>query len=54
MSILDYVVLGGLAIAVICIVVGILRGKRRCKGGCGNCPYSGHCGDFQEKRQGRP
>jgi len=49
MSVLDYIILGGIALIVVFIVVGMVRRKRRCKGGCGNCPYSGQCERFEVK-----
>ena len=44
MSTLDYLILMGIAIITACIVVWMIRKKRRCRGSCAGCPYSGLCG----------
>ncbi|MCL2300328.1 MAG: FeoB-associated Cys-rich membrane protein [Firmicutes bacterium] len=41
---MDFIILGAIALIVACIVAGMVRRKRRCKGGCAGCPYSGQCG----------
>ncbi|MCL2773003.1 MAG: hypothetical protein FWD71_06605 [Oscillospiraceae bacterium] len=40
MHLVDYLVLGVLIIIIVCIVIYMVRRKKRCKGGCGNCPYN--------------
>ena len=44
MSAIDYGILAGLALAVVFIIISMARRKKRCKGGCAGCPYSGQCG----------
>lgn len=44
MNLLDYILLGILALTVIFSVIYIIRRRKRgCSGCCGNCPYSGSC-----------
>jgi len=43
MSLLDYLVLGGIAAVIILIIMWIIRRKKRGEGGCGYCPYKGNC-----------
>lgn len=43
MNLIDYIVFVGLAVAVICVVVWIIRRKKRCGSGCGCCSYKDNC-----------
>jgi len=53
MNLYDYIVLGGVIIAVICAVIWIVRRKRQGKSGCSCCPQKDRCEkkciDFPDK-----
>ncbi|MCL1952508.1 MAG: hypothetical protein FWF60_06735 [Oscillospiraceae bacterium] len=49
---MDYIILAALAIALACVIVWLARRKKRCRGGCADCPYQGDCGGKPRERQG--
>jgi len=48
MRALDYLVLGGLIIAVIGAVLWLIRQKKQGKSGCGSCPYAADCPEVKK------
>ena len=45
---MDWAVLGAVAVAAGAAILYIVRRKKRCGGGCENCPLSGGCGNRRE------
>ena len=49
---IDYIIIGGIAIAVVGIVVYLIKQKKKGKSGCGcgcsGCPHAGSCGNKLE------
>jgi hypothetical protein len=55
MSLIDYVVLGGILAAVICAVVRLAKGRKNRDGCCGYCSQRMACAqkDFETTQRGR-
>ena len=51
MNVIDFVILGVLAVAVVCVIVWMIRRKKRCKGGCAGCPYSDNCQALRDEHR---
>lgn len=51
MNLLDLLILLAVAVAFFFALRAYRRGKGRCGGSCGGCPYAGSCHSVQKKER---